>query len=78
MNMKQARLRLGLTLSEFAALHGQTTGCARRWEKSPEASGYRHPSGSAQAFTKALLDGYRPNAQNAQNKFDGSEQGEGN
>lgn len=60
MDSKQARQRLGLSLSEFAALHQITTEAVRRWEKPQDASGYREPSGSAQAFTQALLDGYRP------------------
>ncbi len=60
MNMKQARQQLGLSLSKFAAYHQSSTDAVRRWEKPKDASGYREPSGSAKAFTQALLDGYRP------------------
>lgn len=60
MNMKAARRQLGLSLSEFAALHQMSVGACRRWEQPDDASGYREPSGSAKAFTQALLDGYRP------------------
>lgn len=62
MDMKQARQHLGLSLSEFAALHGLSVDAVRRWEKPEDATGYREPSGSAKAFTQALLDGYRPKA----------------
>lgn len=60
MNMREARQRLGLSLSEFAALHQMSVAAVRRWEHPKEATGYREPSGSAKAFTQALLDGYRP------------------
>lgn len=60
MNIKSARRKLGMSLSEFAALHRMTTHGVRRWETDPKHSGYRQPSGSAMAFTQALLDGYRP------------------
>lgn len=60
MNMKSARQKLGLSLSEFAALHQMSTAAVRRWEHPKDATGYREPSGSAKAFTQALLDGYRP------------------
>lgn len=60
MNIKHARQQLGLSLSEFADLHQCSTHAVRRWELPIEASGYREPSGSAKAFTQALLDGYRP------------------
>lgn len=61
MNMKQARQQLGLSLSEFAKLHGVSELATRRWEYPVGSSGHREPSGSAKAFTQALLDGYRPN-----------------
>lgn len=60
MNMKAARQQLGLSLSEFAALHQMSTAAVRRWEHPKNASGYREPSGSAKALTQALLDGWRP------------------
>jgi DNA-binding transcriptional regulator YiaG len=60
MNIAAARHKLGLSLSEFAALHRVTTLAVRRWEYPPDSSQYREPSGSAKAFTQALLDGYRP------------------
>lgn len=60
MNMRAARKKLGLTLSQFAELHRMTSHGARRWELDPSHSGYRQPSGSAMAFTDALLAGYRP------------------
>lgn len=60
MNIATARHTLGLSLSEFAALHQSSTDAVRRWEKPKDATGYREPSGSAKAFTQALLDGYRP------------------
>jgi DNA-binding transcriptional regulator YiaG len=60
MNIAQARHNLGLSLSEFAALHQMSKHAVRRWEMPVDASGYREPSGSAKAFTQALLDGYRP------------------
>lgn len=60
MNMKAARKKLGLTLSQFAELHRMTSHGCRRWELKPDDSGYRQPSGSAMAFTQALLDGYTP------------------
>ena len=59
-DMKQSRQQLGLSLSEFAALHQMSVAAVRRWEHPQDASGYREPSGSAKAFTQALLDGYRP------------------
>jgi len=62
MNMREARHHLGLSLSEFAALHQMSTAAVRRWEHPKDASGYREPSGSAKAFTQALLDGYRPHS----------------
>lgn len=58
--IKSARRQLKMSLSEFAALHRISTDAVRRWEKGEEHSGYRTPSGSALAFTQALLDGYRP------------------
>ncbi len=60
MNIAAARRALGMSLSEFAKLHRMTTHGVRRWELPETASGYREPSGSAKAFTQALLDGYRP------------------
>lgn len=60
MDTKVARRQLGMSLSEFAELHQVSTDAVRRWEKPKDASGYREPSGSAKAFTQALLDGYRP------------------
>lgn len=60
MNIKQAREQLGMSLTEFAALHGCTTRAVRRWEYPADAPGYREPSESAKAFTQALLSGYRP------------------
>ncbi len=60
MTTAQARHALNMSLSEFAALHQISTDAVRRWEKPQDASGYREPSGSAKAFTQALLDGYRP------------------
>lgn len=60
MNIAAARHQLGLSLSEFASLHQSSTDAVRRWEKPKDATGYREPSGSAKAFTQALLDGYRP------------------
>lgn len=71
MNIKQARQQLGLTLSEFAALHQISTDAVRRWEKPEDATGYREPSGSAKAFTQALLDGYRP--LNTSNRREGND-----
>lgn len=60
MDMKQGRQQLGLSLSEFAALHRVSVLAVRRWEYPVGSSGHREPSGSAVAFTQALLDGYRP------------------
>lgn len=60
LDMKSARQKLGLSLSEFAALHQVSELAARRWEYPIGSSGRREPSGSAKAFTQALLDGYRP------------------
>lgn len=60
MNIKSARRALGLSLSEFAALHHVSTDAVRRWERPEGTNGYREPSGSAKAFTQALLDGYKP------------------
>ncbi len=72
MNIKNARRSLGMTLGEFAALHQISTDAVRRWEKPVEASGYREPSGSAKAFTQALLDGYRPSQLAAQSDGGGN------
>ncbi len=55
MTMKEARHHLGLSLSEFAALHQQSTHSIRRWEMPETASGYRKPNGSAVALTEVLL-----------------------
>lgn len=63
MNMKEARRSLGLSLSEFAELHQVSVLAVRRWEYPVGYSGHREPSGSAVAFTQALLDGYRPSDQ---------------
>ncbi len=60
MNIAQARHALGMSLSEFASLHQVSTLAVRRWEYPQSSSQYREPSGSAKAFTQALLDGYRP------------------
>lgn len=62
MNIKAARHKLGMSLSEFAAFHQSSTDAVRRWEKPQDATGYREPSGSAKALTQALLDGWRPKA----------------
>jgi len=60
MNIKAARHRLGMSITEFAGLHRVAPQTVRRWEMAPDAQSYREPSGSALAFTQALLDGYRP------------------
>lgn len=60
MNIANARHKLGMTLSQFAAAHQMSVAAVRRWEHHKDATGYREPSGSAKAFTQALLDGYRP------------------
>jgi len=60
MDMKAARRALKLSISEFAELHQCSTDAVRRWSKPKDATGYREPSGSAKAFTQALLDGYTP------------------
>ena len=55
LDMKSARRKLGLSLSEFAALHGCSTDAPRRWEKPKGSTGYREPSGSAKQLTRVLL-----------------------
>lgn len=60
MNIKSSRQSLGMSIAEFAALHQISTDAVRRWEKPKGGTGYREPSGSAKAFTQALLEGYRP------------------
>jgi DNA-binding transcriptional regulator YiaG len=64
MNMKQARQKLGLSLSEFAELHQVSVLAVRRWEYPVGSSGHREPSGSAVAFTQALLTGKLPELPN--------------
>lgn len=63
MNIANARRQLGLSISEFAAIHGVAPQTARRWEMPETAISHRKPGGSAIALTQHLLTQHRTEMQ---------------
>ena len=58
--IKKARLRLGLTVSQMAAMLETDAQTIRRMEMSSEASTFREPAARMERLIRAYLDGHRP------------------
>jgi len=60
MNIKTARKRLGMSLSEFADIHGVTPLAVRRWEYPIDSKNHRTPRPSVVKLTQFHLDRLNP------------------
>ena len=58
--IKGARLRLDLTVSEMAAMLETDAQTVRRMEMNPEASTFRKPAARMVRLIRAYLNGFRP------------------
>lgn len=57
---KEARRKLGLSVSQIADMLGVSHQHARRWTADPGAGSYRPINETVERLLQAYLDGYRP------------------
>lgn len=54
MSIKQTRIALGMSVTDFASAIGVSTNTVRRWEMNPARTGHRTPSEQSRRLMEQL------------------------